>query len=251
VKEGRTKSKRQKKASARKLRFPRLYLTAEMVIAERILHHTYNKLSEARSSSKSYGVRWYDIYKTKNGLMAPVKFMMLAQDLTLRRIDPAVYLRIMSQYGVYQNTTFLPHPSWLASRKALKVYKWLRKRTLAKYQNEYEAKQNLDPKKSDQIKMAMESSASMVGDVKKTFHLKLYEAMIFLHNEISPWYWATFISLLKRRSRRDLILEYLYNEHPDLRKSVILCTKYFLANRHVWRMACSVLRKHLATASEG
>jgi hypothetical protein len=242
------RSKRQKRISDRRKRFPRLYLTPKMVLTERILHHVYNRLSEQRSSRKGGGIGWYDIYKTKNGLMAPVKFMLLSQQLVERKIDPAVYLKVMSQYGMYQNANFLPHPKWLASKKALKVFKWLHRKTREKYAYESDWKKQTEVgQKKDlvDIKEAMKVSALMVKDVRKSFKLKLYEAMLFLRGEVSAWYWATFLALLKREGRRSEVLDFLWEEDYELRKEVILCTKYFLANRSVWRVAKKVLRKYL------
>ena len=233
------------------MRFPRLYLTSEMMVAEKIVRHIYNKLYEDRlfRHGKSRGDRfgWYDVYKTKRGIQqqAQVKFMMLGQDLVEKKIDPAVYVKVLAQYGKFQNSRYMPHPTWMASGKAIKVFKWMKKRSRQKFRLKSDWKKSLKLDNTDEIKQMMKTSAMIVRDVRKNFNLKLFEALIFLRDEISPWYWAVFLSLLKRKSRREEVLDFLWREAPDLRKAVILCTKYFLGHRPIWRMSCAQLQKYI------
>lgn len=220
-------------------RFPRLELDRDMKLAEKILRITYNSIAGDR-------IHWneYDLYKTKLGLMAPVKFSLLGQILVEKKIDPALYLKVLCKYGVYSRSRYLPHVNFLASEEALKVYEWVHQSLLKKYPSKKDFKEATSRTTDKQIYHLVRNSALMVKDVRKSYNLKIVEASVFLKTEISPWYWAWVISSVKRELAEEL-LEWLVYEEKDLKKKIMRCTKFYVENIHVWREAKRIIRKSL------
>jgi len=165
-------------------RFPRLRLSQKAKLAEQVLHHTFNQLARTR-----FKPPFWDLYKTKQGRTARAKFFCLAQELVSRKIDPAIYLRVLCKYGKFENTPYLPPPSWLASEKALETFAWMLKRETRRFpQGQWRS-----ASKGWSSKQALESvqnGIAQVRVVRKAFGLKSHEAILLLQKELSPWFLA-------------------------------------------------------------
>lgn len=220
-------------------RFPRLDLSKQDIHAQSILHATYNSLARDRTHYEGY-----DLYRTRVGFFAPIKFAMLGQILIKQKIDPAIYLKVMCRYGAYRDTRYLPHPSFLCSEKALEIYEWLHKSERKKYEFKEDWQKSIRAGKDEDIYYSLKNSALMVKDVRNNFSLKIIEAVMMLKSEISPWYWAWVIASVKKK-RAEELLEWLVAEEPELKKKVMASTRFYVQHLLVWKKAKKIIGKYL------
>lgn len=216
-------------------RYPRIAgITPKVRLTERILWLTYNSMATKR------GHLWqYDLYKTKKGIRAPFNFLLLAKQLVKRKIDPALYLKVMGQYGPYLRATYMPHPTWLASKAALKIFKWKLKSERRKYEREADWKRALASGRESDIWKQVRYCRRQVEMAVETFKLPEDTAVIMLREELSPWYIATH--LVTHRKSADA-LEKLIRSDDRLYASTILCLRHFKANHGTFRKAKKIVR---------
>lgn len=220
------------KASKAKRRFPRLAMSSEERACVKILIHTYNRVAERGNVKKGGGRSWYDIRKTKRGKFTEFQFQMLAQDLVKHKIDPAVYVQVLSQYGRFSRAGYMPHPKWMSSEKAFEVYEWMHRRERGKYVQERDWKRARKGKERDHILAGIKTSAAMIADVRSTLGLRTVEAVMFMRDEVSPPY---LLCVLRRNKGNAGALEALLAR--ETRREIAACLRYFMHNRSDWRAA--------------
>jgi hypothetical protein len=216
---------------AKKQRFPRIRITSEIRLVERILHHTYNKLAGAKDINKAgYHKYQYDIYKTKFGRRAPVIFLMLAQTLVEEGIDPAVYIKVLSRYGRFGHSNYMPHPTWLGSKKALEVFSWMYQSRKKRYEREKDWRNYLDDRNlsAKHIRKEIRYEARRIKHIRRTHRLDLLPAILMILFELNSWYLGAAMLLTSRKVRESLwvVLESL----PKDEQKRIRLTAQFLAN---------------------
>jgi len=221
------------------LRFPRLNLTQFDILAAKIIHRTYNEIVRERMHYEGY-----DIYRTRIGISAPAKFAILGQMLVKKKINPDIYIKVMSRYGKFRDTKYLPHPIQLCSEKAFLAFQWLHKKERKKYEFEEDWKKAIRAGNDEDIYEALKKSSLMVQDVRKNFNLRIAEAVMFLKAEISPWYWAWYVASIKRKHAQEL-LEWLVAEEPELKKQILASTKYYVEHISVWQRSKKTIRRYL------
>lgn len=216
---------------AKKQRFPRIRITSEIRLVERILHHTYNKLARARDINKAgYRNYQYDIYKTKFGSRAPIIFLMLAQTLVEKDIDPAIYIKVLSQYGKYGRSNYMPHPTWLGSQKALEVFSWMYKDRKKRYERKKDWRKFLDDRNlsAKHIRKEIRAEARRIKEIRRAHRVDFLPAILMIFTELNSWYLGAAMLLTSRKIRESLwvVLESL----PRSERRRILLTTQFLAN---------------------
>ncbi len=219
----------------KKQRFPRIKLTKSIRVTERILHYTFNQMSKAKNPRKMKYVR-FDIYKTKNGKTAPQTFLLLACMLLEKKIDPAVYIKILCKYGKYRNSKWMPHPTWIGSQKALEVFEWLYRKERKKYIRNDNWRNNLDSGKIDFAKIGkvIRLEARRVLDTMKTQNVSLLTATSMLWWHLNPWYISAASLLLPKDSRSSLWVT-ISNCPKAEQQSIIECT-YHLSQNSRWML---------------
>jgi len=172
-------------------RFPRIEMTAAISLGEKILHHTYNELAKSTlMNSSRYVNPKYDLYETVRGKAARAKFLILSYRLNHYKIDPALFMKVMWNYGPTHRRGFMPHPTWLGSEKALGVFQWKLKSERRKYENHSDWKLAMRANQSGDILQAVRDSAASVTAIQKSFGLSAREAIGLLEHELSPWFLA-------------------------------------------------------------
>jgi hypothetical protein len=107
-------------------RFPRLSLHPHARIVASLLRASYNRIARTRDARKKFfRSGCYDVCRTVRGQMAEQHFLILANRLLARGIDPWEYVRAISNYGNFQHTTYLPPTGWLCKHEAIDIFEWL------------------------------------------------------------------------------------------------------------------------------
>lgn len=201
-------------------RFPRFRLTAAEKITAKILHRVYNTLSIKRKP-ELYAVRSFDILKTKRGKFAAQSFLVLAKELCFKKIEPTLYLKVMSEYGYFKQTKYLPPPTFLASEKAMEIFGWLEKKQRKHYTTEDEWKKGLGTNKVNEKRVldGVINSRDHVAQIQEVTGLSINDIIFAQHRFLSPWYMALYSSH---------VYDDLPREEIDMIKSR---ARYILANK--------------------
>jgi hypothetical protein len=180
-------------------RFPRLPSPpGELKFYETILRATYNRLvrdvgrfAEGRGHFGKGFV--YDLYRTKRGKDAQRHFFTLADTLIREKIDPSLYLKVQFKYGQFGGKGYLPPPGWLASPKALEIFRWKRKAEREMFLSESQWKSHLNDSETENPKhmhSAIRDSAESVQELMDGFGLGVLEAVLMRGPALSPWFLA-------------------------------------------------------------
>lgn len=221
-------------------RWPRIAgITPKVRLTERMLWLTYNAMAKRRTPNSRGQYFKYDLYKTKKGVRASFNFLLLAKQLVKREIDPALYLKVMGQYGPYLRATYMPHPTWLSSKAALKIYKWKLKSERRKYEREQDWRRALAGSRESDIWKQVRHCRRQVEMAAKTFNLAEDTAVIMLREELSPWYIATH--LVTHRESADALTK-LIRSDDRLYASTILCLRHFRDNHGTFRKAKKIVQ---------
>lgn len=194
-------------------RFPRLRINQEIRLNERILLATYNSLVRRRASVSNRWARTkYDVCKMGQWKKtAPTHFLVLASLLSREGIDPALFLKVLSQYGKFRHSKYLPPPKWLLTDDALEKYRWLLYRDRETYPVKKDWKSYLNGKPSEgtalneAVLSSIRQSASIVEGTIKTFQVKLLSAVFAHLDHLSPWYLAVCPMFLHRMGTVSLL----------------------------------------------
>jgi hypothetical protein len=144
----------------------------------------------------------YDIYKTKQGWRAKLKFMLLAEKLVQQNIDPALYIKIMCRYGKFRSLKWMPHPTWLEKNKTIETFKWVYRSQKRSYGLHLDFKKAISGWSDIDIYNAIRDSAGMMRTAMETTGLSVAELMTTpLGVEMSPWFNA--IHTLMSRECKD------------------------------------------------
>jgi len=214
------------------MRFPRMSLDGKTLLAEKILHYTYNELAKRRNFRLRAPLKWaggkpYDIYRIQKGRRSKIHFLILAQKLIERKIDPALYLKIMANYGHFRQTKYLPNTSFLMSDKAFDIFKWLypkEKRKYPKDEDFYEAvnRQSASP---DIVLKAVRRSADIVEETEARLGCDRGTAAAIQTDNLSPWFLAIYTPYLKQGGLSVLELE--------RKRKVRRCMQFLMRHRHL------------------
>jgi hypothetical protein len=229
-------------------RFPRMKgITPKVRLIERLLHQTYNTLAKGRNahlrgnlSRNPARMHHYDLYRTKQGKRAPFNFLVLGIELADRNIDPSLYLKVMSQYGQWSRSRYLPHPTWLASDKALEIFEWKYQRERKKYELESDWKRALRGHHEEDIVKAVYSSANMIQLAMETFQMGEAETVLMLKDELSPWFLAGYLPARKEYAEE---LEAVLRSEDDLYTQSLLCLRHYDHNRPTWQEVRKIIQR--------
>lgn len=228
------------------IRFPRLSgITAETKQRERLLWRTYNKLRMGRNNDRSlWRTGPYDVYRQKGGHNAQLRFLILAKELQDRKIDPVRYMKVMCNYGHYKISKYLPHPTWLASDKAVQQYEWLQYGRMNQTHRQDEwLKLRGRSFRSQDVLRAIEQAAEFLNGARKNFKMSEVEAVLGFIWELSPWFITAYVcSATKKQS--DLVTQ-LARTRRETHRDIQDCLKFFVQNKPIWRRAKETLLRVL------
>lgn len=187
---------------------------------------------------------FYDLYRTKQGRRAPIMFLVLAVELVKMQIDPSLYLKIMAQYGAYAHLRYLPHPTWLASEKALEIFEWKYPRERKKYELTSDWKRALRGHNVEDIYQLVGDSANKVKLMMEAYPKVLTEpsAVLMMHQDLSPWFLAAYLPLRKQYAKP---LRRLIDKDHDLYANMLLCLRYYNGNLGQWKQVKKIFRSVL------
>jgi hypothetical protein len=181
----------------KKTRFPRLPTPAgELSQIERILWITYNKIWQSKSYSQN--ARGFDVYKKNPD--AKRCFIILADTLHKEHIDPSLYLKVMSKYGKYEHSHWMPHPSWLMKLETLKTFDWVLEKQKARYPRHEDWIRHLnDPGRENyrHIDAGIKDSWRQVHEMMKLHDIGIAAASVLLIDSLSPWFLATCVPFMR------------------------------------------------------
>lgn len=225
-------------------RYPRLQgVTSKAKLFQKILHRTYNNLSQKRKFGKR--MIQYDIYKTKQGRNASIQFLMLAIDLTRIRpkVDPKEYLTVMSQYGVYANSKFMPHPSWLASEEAIKIYAWKLISERNKWERDDDWKKSKEGWSERDIFKTIKNSSEFLLKAAELRGISEMDAMSLLLGDLNPWFLATYLPNVTKRVQT--VLTTILKTMPELWQDIMTCIMYYRKKPQIWQQSKKILAESL------
>jgi hypothetical protein len=172
-------------------RFPRLEVSSKMKWVEGILHTTYNRTARGKNFKlRNFN---YDIYNTKQGWRAQLRFLQLAEKLIAHNINPALYIKVMARFGPFKNLRYMPHPTWLAKDKNIRNFKWFYRTERKSYPLKLDWKKALDGWSDLDIYAAIRDSAEMLNFAVLKTGMGIEEAFMMLRKEISPWFLAVHV----------------------------------------------------------
>jgi hypothetical protein len=202
-------------------RFPRLKVNSAVKITARILHCIYNNLGAKRILADP---KFFDIAKTRRGKYANLHFLLLATELIERKIEPVLYLKVMSKYGRYADAKYLPATKFLASEKALDIFDWLLKKEMRHHISADGWKDSLGSFKIDEKKIleGVDMSRKHVETVKKATGLRFEDIILTQQLFLSPWYLAVCPSYLAYEVK---------NLTKEDKRSVVRRVHYMLNNK--------------------
>lgn len=158
---------------------------------EGIIHAAFNKTARGKFFKlRNYN---YDIYKTKQGWLAKLRFIQLAEKLLDQNIDPALYIKVMARFGPYKNLRYMPHPTWLAKDKNIKKFKWFYRTERKSYPLKLDWKKALDGWSDLDIYAAIRDSSEMLNLAVEKTGMGIEEAFMMLRKDISPWFLAIHV----------------------------------------------------------
>lgn len=196
----------------------------EITLAENILRVTYNREAETRSMGKR-NIN-FDVYKTKTGDSAKIAFQKLAVRLLRRKvkINPAVYVKVMSKYGKFESASFMPPPGWLAKRSTVSIFsEWLYKRRRNYYELESDWKASIASWSDKEILGAVEDSLLMVKQVMEGQSMPFAVAVHSLWPELTPWFRAAYVRLYDTDSHR--AMKFLSKHRETAKKAARIISK--------------------------
>lgn len=176
-------------------RFPRWNLTQSEKLVIAILRLTYNRMARARDDRKRY---WnWDIYRMKNIRGKAMRaFMLLAPVLIEKHIDPSLYVKVLCRYGMYRHKRTMPHPTFLASPKALEIFNWLVKRNRELYGLRGDWKKNLDRGWTpEDIYASVKSAMRIFKEAKKQLGVPSSQVFLAVFKDLSPAFTAAYVKL--------------------------------------------------------
>lgn len=204
-------------------RFPRFEISGKVRWCERILHVTYNKTAKGKFFKlRNFN---YDIYKTKQGWIAKLRFIQLAEKLLAQNIDPALYIKVMARFGPFKNLRYMPHPTWLAKDKNIKKFKWFYRTERKSYPLKLDWKKALDGWSDLDIYAAIRDSAMMLNLAVEKTGVGIEEAFMMLRKDISPWFLA------------------IHAQKASDWKDFLRCLEFFGHHAHVRHIAFKAYRK--------
>ena len=211
-------------------RFPRLKgINEGTKQRERLLWRTYNRLREKRGR---WRVVHYDVYKGKTGSQARLRFLILAQELQKRNIDPVRYVKVLSQYGVFAIKKFLPHPAWLASDKALRIYEIEQYRELNRTHRQEEWKQLRKSFRPQDIYWFIEQAGGFVKTAEKNFKMSEAEAVTAFVWDLSPWFITVYICIAPKKYAN--LIAQLARSKKETHEALQTCLKFFVENKSIF-----------------
>ena len=227
-----------------RLRFPRMEgITPRVRQYEQLLHHSYNRIATYRNPGlRTWGS--YDIYKAKRGERAPFFFMVLAQELVEKKIDPSLYLKVMSRYGQFENTKYLPPPAWLADENTIKNYEWLKAKQENQYERKADWKKMIKGFREKDVFQAIRSSTKFIQHAQSNFQLSEFQAISQMLDEMSPWFLAAYLPSATKKVSEMLLV--LIKTRPDIYKTVVQCFNHFRQNEPTWRHSKQILNELLS-----
>lgn len=182
------------KAWKKRKRFPRFDVVPKVKYTERLLRATYNKLARAKNFSlRNFN---YDIYKVKRGWKYKIDMMHLAIDLVNANINPIMFMKIMSRFGRYKSTLFMPTPTWLSNPAQLKRFEWFYRSEKKSYPLRLEFKKAMSGWSDLDVYSSVRDSARMVKQVMDAKSWSADTAVMVLWPDLSPW----FLEAYARRS---------------------------------------------------
>jgi hypothetical protein len=232
-------------------RFPRLEgITGRVRTYEKVLRHAYNNLYQKRNPWARGGRVRFDVYTAKYLLKREnpqTQFQILAKQLSQRtgksRIDPALYIKVMAQYGHYQNSRYLPAPSWLAKEKTVEIYEWLHEKSRNKFKLEADWRKSKQGYRESDIFIAIESSAEFLMRTCDLLKQNEKDAIVMLLSELNPWFTATYL-VSATKAVCDLLLVILRSDRT-LYQDVITCMMYFRGHSMTWKRCRKILEEKL------
>lgn len=196
-----------------------------------ILDATYNKLANQRQGFRRFR---YNLYKTKTGEAAKIFFPVLADRLIQEQVDPALFVKVMAKYGMYEKSKYMPHPKFLASNKGFDVFQWMMRVEREKYPRPKDWKNHLNSTSrfvsSDGIYEKVMDSVEVVRETQERFDCSIGEATLICLDRLSPWFLAVCPSfqrlggpdLLKKKYRRKVLfcMRHLIDSRRDFKKAL-------------------------------
>ncbi len=222
-------------------RFPRLPSPpGELKFYETILRATYNRLvrdvgrfAEGRGHFGKGFV--YDLYRTKRGKDAQRHFFTLADTLIREKIDPSLYLKVLFKYGQFGRKGYLPPPNWLASPKALEIFRWKMKTERRTVLSERQWTNHLNDSETEDprhMHSAIRDSAESVQELMDVgFGVGVLEAVLMRGPALSPWFLAVCPPFLKDF---EIAPELLDSESLE---ALLKCMAYFKEDRKAFNEA--------------
>lgn len=231
------------------LRFPRIEgINGHVRLCERILHRSYNQLAIKRNPKLRTWGR-YDIYRVKKTAgRGPFFFTVLALQLVKQKIDPSLYIKVMSEYGQFANKIWLPPPSWLASEDAVKAFDWKHRSERNKYELEEDWKRSKRGWRERDIYRALENSAEFVQKACDNFKISEMAAITMLLQELNPWFISVYLGIANKKVG-DTLMQLVIGS-ADVRSQVTLCMAHLHKNVQTWRRARNVLQEYLSQDEE-
>ncbi len=218
-------------------RFPRLSTPVEKLVSvSEIIRATYNKLAKLRNVR--LGNFSYDVYRSKKGQAAKFYFLVLADRLIVERIDPSLYLKVLSKYGLFEEKTYLPHPKWLASDKAQIAFRKTLIGSRRRFDTDVEWKAYLNRTERvspRDISKGIRLSWERLHEIMETWDAKLEDAIFVQFDLLSPWFLAICPEFL-RLGGPELL-------KPEFRKVLKACMRFLLHHRQDFNEAIETYGK--------
>lgn len=210
-------------------------------IAEVVLRNTYNRLWRRRNPQFMN----YDVFNV-NRLAAKTKFKILAEKLIRERIDPKFYLLVLSNYGKWDKSNSLPPPAFLASDKAIEVFRWLSEKEQKKYFNKTQLKYGLEQGleiSRKEVLGRLRADAKAVSEIEVVNRIRKKDRPAFftgIWGTVSPWYVALHSDFIGS--------EFFDRLTPQERSEVHKCKAYFRTHLRTRKRAFEIIREEQENA---
>lgn len=204
-------------------RFPRYLFSSRDKLAERIIWTTYNNMARARNMDKR--VYQLDVYKTRAGKDAKLKFLLLGQRLVKAGIDPALFIKVLCSYGKFKDARYMPLPGFFAGEKAWEIFQWKLGNQMRKYGKDL--KQNLGAESDEQVLQEIRNGADSFNLCADRWENIPHPNVIMadVKPEVSPWFIAAYI------------------KHRKGWAAVRECLEFFKRHRHISKEAREILKQ--------
>jgi hypothetical protein len=221
-----------KKDKKKKYYFPRLERDGRVQAIAQILRVTYNHIVRERNlklAKRGRGLlQGYDIRKFDP--LAEWNFYKLAVRLNEQGVDPALYIKVLSNYGRFRHTRYLPRPAFFCGQKGMDIYKWLMPKIRDQFPGQLESMDNSlvekDNISSTRIALEILASLKIIRDVQKTHPRILVCDILYSQNALlSPWAIALATDYLTSSTFKAL-------DKRD-KKKILRCRAYLFSRRKI------------------